>query len=493
MSTSTLTNPELPTFGVEVEFLIAAVPPGIFRDPHRHIKGLPPVLRLPDFTSNYANFETREYFTIRRVKEVLDEHFGTPSPLSLLPKYQTWRVTNDSSISEMGGSPYILIPIEINSPVYYASPDGFDAVKTAIALITSKFRCTVNSSCGVHVHVGMGLERLSLDQVRRMASLCYAVEPLLFTLHHPVRRVNKYCKPLREHSYLSQVEEGHMLPHHKNNSRFKFREGSECYQYIGRDRRHGEYPISRREETLDPALMNGFLTTRKPGHFEPFISPDDSTHAETFLDNISHQLDLRISATEPSTTAPGERPRKRNIPRLRTPPLTPEEIAELQDMLPVGEGYENSPPAAADPGTSVFEATQRIYSQPASCYISKQMHSGSLFERLAINFQAYSCDNLVFSKRTMRTIEFRFGEGSLDGDWISTWAKICAGILSFALYSSPRDFINVLTNCDKASREEGVYDIIDLLDDIGLFAEAEKAEQRLMANKDEWQLKFVSS
>lgn len=147
--------------------------------------------------------------------------------------------------------------------------------------------------------------------------------------------------------------------------------------------------------------------------------------------------------------------------------------------------------AAGDPGPSVAEATERIYSQPSTCNVAQLLHSSVGDQRSGTSFHYYRCFNFDPLMVSSRTIEIRMGEGSLCGEWICTWAKIVTGLFKFALHSSPSVFMDVLEKCERATKVEGVYDVVDLLDDIGLFAEAVIVEKRLLAYKDEWELEFV--
>jgi hypothetical protein len=53
--------------------------------------------------------------------------------------------------------------------------------------------------------------------------------------------------------------------------------------------------------------------------------------------------------------------------------------------------------------------------------------------------------------------------------------------------------MDVLTNCEQAMKGNAIYDVIDLLDDMGLFAEAEITEKRLTANMRQWNLEFANA
>ncbi|KAI1749460.1 putative amidoligase enzyme-domain-containing protein [Xylaria castorea] len=494
MSASTLRNERL-TFGVEIEFLIATIPENE-NDPHSHIDGIPPVLRVPEFKGpgDYAH---------SKVREVLDEYFGTPpsrdigsfSPRTVLDNYRNWQVDIDYSIvPPPWNKQYTFASVEIASPVQYASPNGFDAINFAISAITSRFRCVVNLSCGLHVHVGLGAGRIPLEHLRRMASLSYAVEPLLYTLHHPMRGVNINCKQLRYYSNLvleSPDLDSDVLHNNPNWQDHQFY----CIP-LGRERRHGEAPLSVREADDDLAHVNAFLETRKAGHYEPFTKPGDSKHTILLPSDIFQEINGRISTVQLpslSTTPPAEPARQRRIPRLG---LRKDNQVSLTKLNSAYKWWGTSLRdddihlRIARPSPSVFEATERIYSQPSTCNIG-QLLTSTAVPRSAISFHHYGCFNFSPPLESPRTIEMRIGQGSLDGTWISTWAKIVTGLFRFALYSSPSEFIDILANCERATKTEGAYDIVDLLDDIGLFAEAVTVEKRLMAHKDEWDLKFV--
>jgi hypothetical protein len=257
MSTDTMLRLQRPTSGVEVELVVVALPVGM-KDPHRGIEGLPPVTRIPRAILSFA--EECEFYN--KVKAVLSEYFDGPQKDTsffiasvsqpVLDDYKTWDVTFDITVSKRLDV-YKYISVELSSPVQFASPRAFDAISYAISVITSKFRCIVNRSCGLHVHAGLGAERLPLEHIRRTASLSYAVESLLFTLHDPIRRVNSSCKPVRDFSILAEGT-SLVMPHCDPLREFTVvtADGiTHCHQHLGRGRRHGEAPHSAREENAD--------------------------------------------------------------------------------------------------------------------------------------------------------------------------------------------------------------------------------------------------
>ncbi|KAI1272926.1 putative amidoligase enzyme-domain-containing protein [Xylaria sp. FL0933] len=460
MSTTAWPAPERPTFGVEIEFMIATLPMDAV-DPI-DATGLAPVLRTPIIKDNDRYYGE---YTLAKVREALRECFGPGpkiDPDNIRDKFLDWQVDADPSISETVPSlPYTFVGVEVSSPVQFATPEAFDVISRAISTITSKFRCIVDVSCGLHVHVGLGEERLSLEQIRRIASLSYAAEPLLFTLHDPARKVNSYCRPLQDYSYLADKfanqDFNAALETDMYHQGFDASVPTFC-QYLGGERRHGEAPMSYRAKNVDEDHIAAFLETRQHGHFEPFTQPGDS----------STPIIPAPAGRVPSTIISVGQARHRDIPRLRHVRYNIEELLGMSAHL--WPRRLTVPTDLLDrlnergPGPSVFQATEIIYSQPSSDYISELL---SGHQRPAIGLQAYECAAMT-TRRVLHTIEFRLGEGSLDGEWIATWAKICVGIFKFA-------------------------DVIDLLDDIGLFAEAVIAERRLMANENRWKLRFMGS
>ncbi|KAJ3573486.1 hypothetical protein NPX13_g4677 [Xylaria arbuscula] len=529
MSTNTLPTPGRPTFGVEVEFLCAA----LFdqADPDAGVEDLPPPLRIPR-SQRHRHVD----YVHERVKKVLDDLFETPKPpqtsfmsnsnneigamtsfsdlikygplpkRDLLREYRQWSVVDDTSVGPIDENLYEMVSVEINSPAQFSSPHGFKAISLAISTITSKFRCVVNIRCGLHVHVGCVEELLSLEQLRRLASLAYATEPLLYSLHDPIRRENYHCRPLQYDCVPIQDDapvsdsfrgtfglgdEVSSMDHDKHVPDQFLRHIPDqflCHRYTGRDRRHGEEPLSAREQHHDEDLIAAFTETRSSGHFEPFTN--ESKHTRDFPD-IPSTLDPEILAETAAQLATPEAPlmapaRERRMPRLRFQQDTAGKTAALRRILN-RNGLVTANLKKREPPASIFDMVRSIYAQPATCHISSLLRYKY---RPSMTITGHGCYNTRHGPER-RTIEFRQGSGSLDAAWVATWAKICVGIFQFALNSPPVQFLDVLTKCDNAMKEgTASYDILDLLDDIGLFAEAEIAEKRLMENRYLWDLLF---
>ncbi|KAI0148229.1 hypothetical protein F4776DRAFT_606730 [Hypoxylon sp. NC0597] len=451
----------------------------------------------------------------------------------ILEHYSHWRVEEDMSVREdridLPGdwtNKYSWAGVEVISPVELDIPAAFAAINYARKLLTSTYRCRVNPSAGFHVHVGQGAERFPLQSMRRIASLVWSAENLLVTLNHPSRPANYYSRALRNRSRLSRGRESGDGPDHERIPR-KFADDLQhgeyagrplnepklCLDYLASDLRHGEELISWREMEENNGTENilAFLETRKEGCFDPFFldkpesGGDSGSSGKTLgpaprapekqIDGVlskARSLDKEIafrvaevSGSGLETESPREILRSRTIPRIKNTHYTIEQLREYSQLYkPYGGGglsWDNLP---EDPG--VWEGVSQFFQSPSSCDIEYLTHPGS---RGYVSFRSYNCLRTI-DLNADRTIEFRGAEGTLGG-WIITWAKICLGLVKFALRASPAEFIRIINNCDIGEREDGVFDIIDLLDAIGLPEEAAAAEKRIEQNKEAWNIEYV--
>ncbi|RYP19363.1 hypothetical protein DL767_009657 [Monosporascus sp. MG133] len=537
------------TFGVEVELLM----PWLFidqKDPHEHIEGLPPVFRV-----DRARVKRNVYGTddpVYAAAEIIFsdlrdtlEGLGLASSLAeshlqddgysamVLEGYQDWEIEDDGSLHQQESLGYEekypdygliqqWVSLEIQSPAEYATPEAFEAIKYALQVLTQKYRMRVNDTCSVHVHVGQGIERLPLDMIRRIAGLSWAADLLLFTLQNPLRRANVYCQPIREYSNMAKGIEAE--PAHAGGA------GSnpitwDCLRYLGTDVRHGEEPIAWREENRKKETIEAFEKTRQPFHFEPFIqgddsssSPQSSTVSQSSSSRRSNKSNGIISLQDGTLNQRGsssdleeaaflraglmasppqrdssyrhESARTRECPKMALPRYTATELQELVGRVCSRTGLRvySAIPARAEEDIGVFEGVRQIFDAPSSCCVSRLLSDGEA--RGSINFNNYNCRAINNNVQQKRTVEFRMGEGCLD-DWVGTWAAICVGFVRFAMYAPVDEYLNVLTRCDLAAKQDGSYDVLDLLDDLCLFEEAEIAEKRVLQHSKDWDVKFA--
>ncbi|OTA97478.1 hypothetical protein M434DRAFT_7954 [Hypoxylon sp. CO27-5] len=550
------------TFGVELEFLVPFLEEGE-DDPLAHIEGLPPVYRVKAslregegrmrFDDEFIHDGIHELLTSRGLSTRIKQYkYDSDFEQKILAKYTHWRVADDASIRELGRgdsgwdvveddfledalirglgkkelpvswtNKYSWAGVEVISPVEHDVPEAFAAIDYARGVLTSAYRCRVNSSTGLHVHVGQRAERFPLQPIRRIASLIWSAENLLVTLNHPSRPANYFTRTFRQRSRLARGRESGPGPRHERVRADEpgatyagrpFDEPRLCLHYIASDLRHGEEPISWREmsENNKTEQILAFLETREEGCFDPFQyipgTKRDSTDSERTIrpgspenqidnvlnkaPNLDKEIALRAAEMYGSgleAESPRETFRSRTIPRIRLPHHTAEELEDFAEKMdPYGGGGLSFNDLAKDPG--VWEGVSQLFQSPSSCDIEYLLNPGA---RGYVSFRAYSCSRIIEGEHD-RTIEFRGAEGTL-GNWVVTWAKICIGLVRFAVRAPPDEFLRIVSSCDIADREDGIFDIIDLLDAIGLPAEAAAAEKRIEQNREAWELEYVET
>lgn len=212
-------SPDTTTFGVELEFVIAyrmedtRIPGGSENTLGKAIV-IPP--GIPEYSAFHYVFEAVQTMLANALPAnsntradlfsyaVLDNH----------AKYQLWQARNDYSIDalpngtqirgEFGGATWL--GIEVTSPALYNRPESFAEVRRAIELLHENYWVMVSPAvCGMHVHVGMGADHISLRRLRRLGALLFASDRLLAQLHPQHRLTDMYCLGI---SLVSQVAQG---------------------------------------------------------------------------------------------------------------------------------------------------------------------------------------------------------------------------------------------------------------------------------------------
>ncbi|KAI0386355.1 putative amidoligase enzyme-domain-containing protein [Hypomontagnella monticulosa] len=408
---------------------------------------------------------------------------------AILGTYTKWDVKHESAIrepcvdSEDIVRQFQWLGVEIITPVLLDHPDSFETIHYVRELIKTNFRIRVNRSCSYHVHVGNGLERFPSGLLKRIASLVWATEHLMVTLQKPERQVNIYCPSLR---HCSNLAKGDLSDHPDMDARSRFLAG---------DTRFGEEPISWRSQHCSQRNDEAFAKTRQEGHFEPFQvgKPGSAKKVEP---NKPIQVPEPAESSEPTEANPADpsdpnvTARVRTIPRIVLPRYTLQQRREMRKgVQPYGKvslDYDDEDDRTADPG--VLEGVRHLLNATSSIHISHLLFPFGLWTRAMTNFNAYRIKEIK-NPFGRRTIEFRSGGGTF-GPWAETWAKICVGLVRFAIDARPDEFMDVVVKCDRSTTEDGVYDVIDLLFDLGLFTEAAVAQERILEHKAEWGLEY---
>lgn len=200
------------TFGVEMEFLVAQICPDQepVQDTHpddpRHTR-CRPARNDPDDILGNVQMCIKEKMEAVGIKARLVQPYTFGNKLTPLQLTSAWGVTTDLSVKgprRINGNIYHWSPIEVFSPALVAEDAAYKQVGRVVHVLTSKYRIHLNSTCGLHVHVGNGVRGYSFTALRKLAAMLWVYESTISTIHDPTRVNNDHCRPLYHSSSLAR-------------------------------------------------------------------------------------------------------------------------------------------------------------------------------------------------------------------------------------------------------------------------------------------------
>jgi len=199
------------TFGVEIETVCLWSLPRSLNPEPGHVDKLAPALQLPRPEWNYNAQEARrqmqELVRSIDVPEGVDPSLGE-NEAEDGQHYLDWTFKGDTSINEPSArrAGYEGFEgIEITSPIMWATEESFQYVNRVFRALTGKFRLRINQTTGLHVHVGRGTKRnFSQQELRYFGAMIWSAEHVLDTLQPPERRSNHYSMCVRSFSNLAR-------------------------------------------------------------------------------------------------------------------------------------------------------------------------------------------------------------------------------------------------------------------------------------------------
>ncbi|KAG6362483.1 hypothetical protein INS49_010714 [Diaporthe citri] len=145
----------------------------------------------------------------------------------------------------------------------------------------------------------------------------------------------------------------------------------------------------------------------------------------------------------------------------------------------VGMGSHRLPPRALHP-------PERMLSQHCPT-IRHGSHLAQGYNSQRFNYNLIPYDFQAGDLPMRMTVEFREATGSLHPSWVAAWGKTCSRIVEFCLDAEETAFADLIQRlleaelAFEANREESHrYDVIDLLNDLGLRNEARLVEQKIL-------------
>ena len=128
-----------------------------------------------------------------------------PSQTAPPSRFDYWVVVREGNIAHnvmfgpLRTTPegYNWVGMELNSPIFTGPTEldeGISKLRQVLDELRGNLKIWINSNCGLHIHVGDSDKDLSLDVVKRVASLVYLLEePLLLNLCHSIRQTSPHA------------------------------------------------------------------------------------------------------------------------------------------------------------------------------------------------------------------------------------------------------------------------------------------------------------
>ncbi|KAM0242695.1 hypothetical protein ACHAPO_001117 [Fusarium lateritium] len=519
------TRPPRISFGIELEFLVA-----------RNTQ------RTPDMDKDVPDLAPATYiWGDEAVKKLLrDNGFTVSSSFTAHSSAdQLWVVTRDGSVSENNCRRDAYSTrwdsVEISSPPLYSSDEAYNLISAVVRLLTTNLRVRVNTTCGFHVHVGNGPHQLDLRALRNYAALFWASEPVLSTLHCPTRSFAYWSKSIRRRHGINFVKG---LTANEAHRQIMSQEPRMVPRFISRARKFGESPAAshtalrqhlRRDDdnpftlklTYDDdesdwenTYSNPFERPKRPKgprhdelEFEgaqvrlcsderAALLDDESTRRE-----LPPQIDFPVSEFMGSGVSPGLVLLLDNN-RAKKKPISHREVHTLpQNRWKIDSVRlrNNGDPVNLDAVDANTKLAWKGVAEFLACDIGAHQlaylltdsiegqsngkgHTSNWIGQLPGEISSHQCE-----RSSNPTIECRLAAGTLDAEWIVTWAKIQCRLLEWARDADPAQFMNVIGKLSRDDHsDECTYDVLDFLRDIGMYAELKCCQERLRRCEEAW-------
>lgn len=217
------------SFGIELEFytpikrnassppLIGSLPPSLLIDPQSPTDRSDPSPEDDRQIGDYSiNDRTRQVakvitekgqlaLTMSQVpsdetpewRGILAKHGIVPIP-DIEPIYQVWSVVPEFTLKTCRNwAGYAAIDgMEVVSPVLADTSTDWENVVDVLGILRNNLRILVPNTCGFHIHVAKGVEKLSLHLLRKLVVLVACAENMIFSLCHPIRREEWWSMPI---------------------------------------------------------------------------------------------------------------------------------------------------------------------------------------------------------------------------------------------------------------------------------------------------------
>lgn len=182
------------TFGLELEFAVATLPLGAI-DPEPRDRRQ--VIGLCAGAYDCRTINLKVHITKTLIETGFLAEWSDDRPVySKRPSEESWVVKDDASILGPKNENYDWLQIEIVSPAFYwGDENALRNIKVLLSVLKRTYRINVNESCGLHVHVGNGMEGFAFETIRNLMATLWTFEKQIETFHPQHRRMNTLMCP----------------------------------------------------------------------------------------------------------------------------------------------------------------------------------------------------------------------------------------------------------------------------------------------------------
>ncbi|KAI1122325.1 hypothetical protein F5Y10DRAFT_76708 [Nemania abortiva] len=376
-----------------------------------------------------------------------------------LRPYRDWTVGEDPSVRLEGDdiltvqferfmNRYDWRSVEIASPALWVADESWEEIQAVVQALRDEFWIFIPSNAGMHYHYGNGKEYIPFGNLRRIAALLVAVDPILVQLHPEHRRENPFCHSNRLYSRIA-----HGRPAAVTSRELGAEDVEEAPEFptVQPLPAPAARPFRQRSSSFTVPFRRGQLTgyTFRP---QIFLGSGFDEDNAAFLDDVNEN----------------------------DGPITEEdEIARNQNVRPLEIPY----------------AVREILRSVNAPTVAELMRYSALIgDRPAYSFLAYSLNryrqllrdgNRVSREQNKRTIEFRQMASTMEPDEVVAHGIIIVGLCEFAAEASLEDLWKVVLDCTVAEVDGDWFDVFDLLADLGLTSEARVLQYAVAQFRDE--------
>ncbi|KAI0486982.1 hypothetical protein F4859DRAFT_527139 [Xylaria cf. heliscus] len=425
------------SIGVELEFVIGVMTAGQELPVPKMFENSPgaPIILPPGVSGNsfgaYTAVKARTSRTIakaiakhrgERVVQSEEEALSDPNSIHLR-YFSEWYSGTDSSVfiddQEAFMGYYHWKPVEIASPALWATEESWEEIRAVVQALRDEYWIATPPTAGMHYHYGNGKDYIPFVNLRRIAALLVAADPMLVQLHPEHRRANEYCLSNR---LYSRVAHGVQAATTASEIGVEYVEA----EPESPSNRPQPNPIARPLRRRTPNLLVHF----KRGELTGYKFDDEFTHF--FTNSDFDYEDIRGLNQRPIEIPYAVR----EILRCTNAPT----VAELMRYNPI------------------------ITDRPAYAF---KAYTHELYKK--VEFEDGSYDHEYQHKRT---IEFRQMASTMDPDEVVAHGKIVVRLCEIAAQLDIEELYKIVLDISVGESNGSWFDVFDFLAEIGMESEA---------------------